>query len=403
MSTSAAKLGTIPSLTGLRFIAALMVFFSHFPIPGTGGSLLIFQQSGYAGVTFFFVLSGFIIALNYLDSFEKNTTSNIFSYLVSRFARIYPLYAFCILFVWISRGANGDIATFLLATQAWSDDYWTAFGLVSQSWSISVEFFLYLTFPLIIPALKHLKVISSKNRLMVFFFAMVATQFALAYYFSASGRAALPVTDPDSAHRWLYRMPITRIFDFAIGISAAIYYKRHLRHGANTDKLSKLATYMSAAAIILLMSSDKVFLTAYSYDAIYSMPFIILILSLAISRETIISKLLSTPKMVLLGEASFAMYLLQAMISTIYIQQPESSVIFSAVNEAFYLAILIATSIGLHAMLEKPGQKFIRKIAGLNKSKQISAQTSSKAKTLDGELVAACEAHTTSKNELVKQ
>ena len=88
------KSRTIPSLTGLRFIAALMVFFSHFQTPGLYQPLSLTQQSGYVGVTFFFVLSGFIIAINYLEKFEKNPIQNTYSYLLARFAKIYPLYLF---------------------------------------------------------------------------------------------------------------------------------------------------------------------------------------------------------------------------------------------------------------------------------------------------------------------
>lgn len=67
MPISFDRSGTIPALTGLRFAAALMVFFSHYNIPGLDGWALRVQGSGYSGVTFFFVLSGFIITYNYLE------------------------------------------------------------------------------------------------------------------------------------------------------------------------------------------------------------------------------------------------------------------------------------------------------------------------------------------------
>ena len=319
------KSRTIPSLTGLRFIAALMVFFSHFQTPGIYPSLSLIQQSGYVGVTFFFVLSGFIIAINYLEKFEKNPIQNTYSYLLARFAKIYPLYLFCILFVWISQGAQSDITRYLLATHAWDPSYAIAYGLVSQSWSISVEFFLYLTFPLIIPTLKILKITESKNRLIIFSSIVVILQFGLAHFFVKSGLGALPGTDPDSAQRWLYRAPITRILDFSLGIAAAIYYMRHVKDTRNTELSARLLTYASVICILMLMSSTTFFLTPYSFDAIYALPFAVLILSLAIARNTIISRGLSTPKMIVLGEASFALYLLQSMLANIYIVRPEAS------------------------------------------------------------------------------
>ena len=87
----------IQSLHALRFIFALMVFLSHLnyviPSENTFWSFLyryVFRE-GYIGVTFFFVLSGYILAYRYADVMaEKQFSFRIF--MSRRIARILPMY-----------------------------------------------------------------------------------------------------------------------------------------------------------------------------------------------------------------------------------------------------------------------------------------------------------------------
>lgn len=354
--------GAIPALTGLRFAAALMVFFSHYNIPGLDGWALRVQGSGYSGVTFFFVLSGFIITYNYLEKFESAPLKNTFQYVVSRFARIYPLYALCIIYPWINSGLDTPLLPYLAGIQAWSSDVYFAFGINGPAWSISVEIFLYLTFPLLIPILGKLGIINTRNKLLAFAVSVFAVQICLAAYFSMPGRAELTSISPDSAHRWLYRMPATRIFDFCLGIAAAIYYKRHF---ASTDKLQRywsMSVVASLLLILVLMGWTKNFLSAFSWDASYAGLFAIVILGLAIDQKSKISIAFSSKKMILLGESSFAFYLIHAILRPLYTAHPSASLFYQGMQLAIFLLIVICVSVGLHVAIEKPMQKFIKKL-----------------------------------------
>lgn len=363
MPLAVERFGAIPALTGLRFFAALMVFFSHYPIPGSSGKAAMIQNSGYAGVTFFFVLSGFIIAYNYLDKFESDVRSSTVPYLIARFSRVYPLYIFCILYAWLNTGANTPLLVYLSATQAWSDDVYVAMGLNGPAWSISVEVFLYSLFPLIIPLLKYIGVLASKNRLLIFMAVIVAAQFFLALYFSLSGKGLLESVDPGSAHRWLYRAPINRVLDFCLGISAAIYYRRYMRITAMSSRAWEVITYVAIGVIFFLMTWSLNYYSSFSWDASYALPFTLVILSLVVARQSVISRILSSPKVVLLGEASFAFYLIHTLVRGLYVVQPNVSLAQSLFHEAFFLVILTALSIGLHIAIEKPAQKFIRALS----------------------------------------
>jgi peptidoglycan/LPS O-acetylase OafA/YrhL len=133
---------------------------------GPNGEATLFRNlidRGFLGVTFFFVLSGYILSLNYLGRFGEKVV-DIKSFFVARFARIYPLYILsvvaCSPYVLFNPAAvphGEDIAN--LRSHPWSaiamyvlgaESHWSKqVGrlTVLPSWSISTEFFFYLLFP----------------------------------------------------------------------------------------------------------------------------------------------------------------------------------------------------------------------------------------------------------------
>jgi len=149
-------------LTSLRGLAAILVVLYHasYNVDWPEGHLLklVFSQ-GFLAVDFFFVLSGFIIAYTYSDRFSEFTWSNYRVFLWKRFARIYPLHLFVmLLFVSITvvifiTGRPPDSRWYpvdgfffkVLLIDAWWTGYATTWNV--PSWSISAEWFVYLTFP----------------------------------------------------------------------------------------------------------------------------------------------------------------------------------------------------------------------------------------------------------------
>ena len=86
----------LDQLTALRFFAALAVLFSHLWILQEPPNLLrplartVFHE-GYAGVSFFFMLSGFILSYNYQARLASGAISQA-RYLILRVIRIFPLH-----------------------------------------------------------------------------------------------------------------------------------------------------------------------------------------------------------------------------------------------------------------------------------------------------------------------
>jgi peptidoglycan/LPS O-acetylase OafA/YrhL len=102
----------IIALTGTRFFAALGVFLSHC------GFFIVFDPwfahfflPGPA-VSFFFVLSGFILALNYESWFNKTVTGSQYTkFLQLRFARIYPIYLVgLVILLWVYKEVIASVS-----------------------------------------------------------------------------------------------------------------------------------------------------------------------------------------------------------------------------------------------------------------------------------------------------
>ncbi len=145
-------------LTALRFAAAMWVVGYHYWPDLTHAAAPTLIAKGYLGVELFFVLSGFILSHVYLTSFGEGRF-RFGSFLWARLARIYPLHIAMIAGLGLLVGfatligakTGGEVVVWnslpaqLSLTQAWGLGLHG--GWDHPSWSISAEWFAYLTFP----------------------------------------------------------------------------------------------------------------------------------------------------------------------------------------------------------------------------------------------------------------
>lgn len=163
----------VRSLTGLRGFAAVSVFLAHLRITlGEYGVNLdaplwftrLFMEGGRQ-VDIFFVLSGFILTLNYQSWFgERLRLKDAFVFWQRRFARIYPLHAFILLLVigfvlaahlfhmntthGLDRFDVEELPAYFLLMQAWGVWFDGPGQWNPPAWSVSIEALAYVFFPL---------------------------------------------------------------------------------------------------------------------------------------------------------------------------------------------------------------------------------------------------------------
>ena len=355
----------LPALTGLRIFAALAVYFSHVGAPHDSPQLLAtFMASGYSGVTIFFVLSGFVLAINYFDRLRRPSPGGIYDYFVARFARVYPLYVLILLYFVVRQHALGESVDGwwrnALALQAWSPSLAHAYSFDPPSWSIGVEFFLYACFPLLIPLVARLR---GARQVLIAAAGVALAMLALAALFVITGHADLPRTDPASAHRWLYRTPLTRLGDFALGILAARLFVETAGRGILL-RIGPPLVWGSIAAIVALMAWPAFFESAWSLDVGYALPAAALIFGLAVAPAGRPARALAIPAVVLLGEASYAFYLVHSPGIGFFAagRWTEAMSATAVAYEALALGGIVALAVGLHVTVERPARTFFKRV-----------------------------------------
>jgi peptidoglycan/LPS O-acetylase OafA/YrhL len=288
----------LPALTSIRFFAALYVVLFHCHQQDRLAPLF---ASGYTGVTLFFALSGFILAYNY--PLVKDRAG----FWVSRFARIYPVYALSILLCILQlshlpgprfQGQLWPILAVFALLQSW----WPAWGftLNTVAWTLSVEALFYAVFPFVINRASRL------TRLHFAFFtllylALVVFPIALSFSPAHAGLALL------LAHLLDGTIPLFRLGTFLIGVAAGVSFTHLTRSG---QKPPRSLLWISALTTLLLLAwlpGDifrplKTMLLAFSYSG------------LVFALATVQWRWLVNRWLLLAGEISYSIYLFQILV-----------------------------------------------------------------------------------------
>lgn len=365
------------SLTGLRFVAALAIIFHHLQgvlwLPT--GSLGNYSLN--SGVSFFFVLSGFVLYYSYHASMDRFTWAE-FAFL--RFFRVWPahvaaLFIACIwlntaAFDWLLPRLSGlDIASILFLFQAWSTDFQVFWGLNGPSWSISTELFFYVVFPALLIILRH----TPSG------FLLCLTSLTLLWLTFAS--AAL--FDPDQEFGALalaYINPLARVGEFGAGmLTAQIYLRRPPVQKPQASLGWTLRELAVLGGIILQnaqMANFGLLLTGYIGPVALqwitsSSGFLLFAVAIWVFAQGRgwVAWLLAQRVFVRLGTISFATYLIHQPV-IFYLQNLfKGSDSHIALQIALFVALVLCLSAAIHAFVERPAMQFAKTLVSRRRAR----------------------------------
>ena len=345
----------IDQLTGLRFFAALLVFTSHLKWEHSWSFVGKMAEQGSVGVSFFFVLSGFVISYSYGWRLRSGDVSRA-KYFALRVARLWPLHfltglPFAVFLVWHGGLDVWKYGANLLFAQSWLPSAQWYFAFNGPSWSLSNEMFFYAAFI-------GLAFLGTRAKIAAFI-SMIAVIVA--------AMLVLLGTDPDiqiagsrPLQHWLfYVFPLLRLDEFLLGMIIFDYWK------GGKLRLPGLS-YVTIPALLVAMYLCVPHVPEMLRYHLFYMPFVALLLVSFLSGATAPIRLFASRPVVLLGEASFAFYLIHQPIVNFAEQARQKLDVLP--SDLLFAALLLATctvlALIVHLFVEKPLNSVLRKLIG---------------------------------------
>lgn len=345
----------IPQLTFLRFLAAIGVVLFHFgqgTAPFSQAWLLPSVQQAGLGVGFFFTLSGFLLTWVY----ASQDRIDLSRYARARFARIYPLYLLTFLLALAAemlvqgkqpRGLS--IILQALGLHAWVPGY--SLSLNFPGWSVSVELFFYLVFPLLLYALRR------KPVAVLVAVAVAVSAIGLVIFIYIAQWTAGIIPNPSSD--FTLRFPPWHLHSFIVGMVGGLLYR--------AGKLRIPTTWLPGVLFVVfsgLMLSLAYFpnwVIAHAGNGLLAPLYLAMIVSLTQDKGWI-AKVFAWAPLQFAGEMSYAVYLMQAPVYIAMKPLPADGMTLGLHGGWLwaYLAVLLLSSALVYQFFERPMRRWLR-------------------------------------------
>ena len=319
---------------------------------------------GGIAVSFFFVLSGFILTYVYRDRLKWGGLKRFY---FTRWARIWPLHAVCLTATIYLLNYNPPVeypglrlAGQWLLLQSWIPDLGYVLSYNGVAWSISTEAFFYLMFPLFL--LGGLRQFWWKYLLTIAFTALALWGLTT---ISANPEWAAGL----NTHHISHFNPAMRLFEFVSGMAVAYVFMSRRIGNVKFLQIAKwpLALRTTLEVVAILLAAFSYYLLRWlgyygwvshglglgrdvNYWLVYcgGMPFHALCIYVFAQSNGWLGRFLSSRLMIFLGEVSFALYMVHRLVILILISK------FWVGTELPYWAIIgscLIISIGVSALL----------------------------------------------------
>ena len=295
-----AQLRRLPSLTGLRWVAALLVFAFHAGTMGIMTEPLLRQVTdrlfslGLSGVQFFFILSGFVLVWSAKPGERKR------DFWQRRVAKIFPNHVLLwavVLLLGLYWGNVFDLRVALanlFLVQAWIPVGGWFYSVNNVSWSLSCELFFYLCLPLALPTIKRMP-------------TWLLTAVLVAVPLLIVGLWPAQQLLPEEMRWWFTQIfPVVRSLEFWMGVAAAELSLRGRWRGPGLG--------VASALFVVTWLAASFWIRAELWAALMAAVYVVVIAAAARSDVRGTWSPWRGRTMVRLGEISFAYYLLHVFV-----------------------------------------------------------------------------------------
>lgn len=353
----------LPALTSIRFVFAFMVVGTHFAGQRPLDSWAWVGPLGNVAVSWFFVLSGFILTYNFskLSGIRENSR-----FLVSRFWRLFPVQIVTIVMSLAMFSSSRHLAETqpyyllrsLTLTHTWDASPFAGQAFNVPAWSISHEWFFYLMFPLILA-------LGAKWGI-----AMVAACTALAYgWATARGcfQDAAAFELPGDSYSptcisILFYWPVGRLWEFALGMALC-----GARGWISKERNEPLIQTCLIAVVVPLFIAQAIFRISYSepyFTILFGLWELNVLLGaaliFALSLSGPATGLLSRKALVLAGEISFSIYMVHMLIIRASMDWKIGSDWPAMAHFIGISSLTIAISALIYLAIEKPSRAWLK-------------------------------------------
>jgi len=364
----------LAALTGLRFIAACGVLICHYAgILQMPATLMFLPDLSGTFVALFFVLSGFVLTLQYDHRLQHR--GQLSQYFAARAARVLPVYWLCLiatLFLFLVDGFDNSLGGMLsltdriksfiinfFALQAWIPDYETQQFWNAPGWSVSSEAFFYACFPMLLKACRSSHVKTLIARLWLYMALILGTSFWIIWkvdWVSTSSEFL--------AFAMLIRFPAFGLYCFVLGVALGIAFNRKTDWPVSVSKITIFLLLVSLVLAAFLRYADMSQMQRFmgqvaAYYLINSIAFAALIWYLA-SQKSILSCLLGSRSIQILGHASYALYLIHWLPLMWLTAQIRSGAVWTPCEVAMAIGAQIFVSLMIYVWFEDPLRRKLR-------------------------------------------
>ena len=287
----------IKSLQSFRGFFAIIIVIYHYYSRSAS-----VENVATCGIVFFFMMSGFALSLHHDVRSLKDFSYGKF--LRNRFAKFYPLHLLLTLAMVYFFGMGWRFWTNVFLVQSWFTDQTTWFSYNGPSWFMSSLVFCYLFY-----ALFSYWSYKMKPVVVLSVFIVAAVMLMISYYFIS----------PDIRHWFFYLFPPARLIPFGMGVVLARICRGDvLRGSACVWNWLSIGAFLLVIAIVLTPRTDVV-PWEYFLSVVWLIPLSILIvvMSQAEQKGSVVARILSWKPLVWLGDISFEIYMWQVLVANI--------------------------------------------------------------------------------------